>query len=191
MSKNNTRENILSAGEKLFSQSGYDGVTTKTIALEAGITEMTLFNHFHSKELLYKNIVREKYLVTEIKSVFSTLSYTDIENDLQIIADKIITTYIENKNILKMRLKEKQSFHDDEDFKIERDPLLIQILPIFTMYYNKEEINIEGNRAAILFITTLKGLCHISLLEDKKTEDIRKIVTEYVTIFCLGITNKK
>jgi AcrR family transcriptional regulator len=56
MSKEETRKKILKAAEALFSKNGYDGVPTKKIAKEAGITEMTLFNHFSTKKLLLSEI---------------------------------------------------------------------------------------------------------------------------------------
>jgi len=189
MAKNKTRDNILKSAEKLFAENGYDGVPTKEIALQAGITEMTLFNHFHSKEQLYKAVVKERYLAIEIKSCFPELSYDSLEHDLKIISDRILTNYIDNKTILKIRLKEKQSFHEDETFKIENDPILIQITPIFMTYYKKGDLRISGEKAALLFISTLKGLCHICLLENRKQDDIHELIDEYVTTFCIGMKN--
>ncbi len=46
MAKKDTRQRILKTAEELFSMNGYDGVPTKHISKEAGVTEMTLFNHF-------------------------------------------------------------------------------------------------------------------------------------------------
>ena len=48
-----TRDKILEAALFLFSKKGYLGATTKEIAKEAGIAELTLFRHFASKEKLF------------------------------------------------------------------------------------------------------------------------------------------
>jgi AcrR family transcriptional regulator len=48
---------ILEAAEKLFSELGYDNTATAQIARAAGVTERTLFNHFPTKECLWRRIL--------------------------------------------------------------------------------------------------------------------------------------
>jgi len=187
MTKEETREKIILAAEKLFSENGYDGVSTKTIANEARITEMTLFNHFHTKEELYHSIIIENYLSTEITSIFSKLSFNDFEKDLIVISDKIIDSFFKNKEIIQMRLKEKNSFHNDEIFKVENDSVFIQLVPIFNIYYEKKAIRLTGEKAATQFITMLKGICIISLIEQRDLDYFYAIAKEFVIIFCSGV----
>ncbi|HRX45279.1 MAG TPA: helix-turn-helix domain-containing protein [Acholeplasmataceae bacterium] len=44
-----TEKKILLAATKLFSESGYSGVSTRKIAEAAGVNELTLFRIFKSK----------------------------------------------------------------------------------------------------------------------------------------------
>ena len=44
------REALLKATLKLFAEMGSRGATTRRIALEAGVNEVTLFRHFPTKE---------------------------------------------------------------------------------------------------------------------------------------------
>ena len=44
------RESLLKATVKVFSEAGARGATTRRIAQEAGVNEVTLFRHFRSKE---------------------------------------------------------------------------------------------------------------------------------------------
>jgi AcrR family transcriptional regulator len=44
------REALLEAAIKVFGESGIRGATTRRIAQEAGVNEVTLFRHFHSKD---------------------------------------------------------------------------------------------------------------------------------------------
>lgn len=46
------REQLLQAALKVYSTSGVRGATTKRIAQEAGVNEVTLFRHFGSKDAL-------------------------------------------------------------------------------------------------------------------------------------------
>ena len=44
-----SEELILKAAVKLFSEHGYNGVSTKQIAASAGVNEVTVFRNFKSK----------------------------------------------------------------------------------------------------------------------------------------------
>ena len=44
------REALLKAAIKAFSEAGMRGATTRRIAQEAGVNEVTLYRHFRSKD---------------------------------------------------------------------------------------------------------------------------------------------
>ena len=48
-----TENSILSAAERLFALHGFDAVTTKQLATEAGVAIGAVYHHFPSKEALY------------------------------------------------------------------------------------------------------------------------------------------
>src|SRR6478735_6559436 len=50
--KERTREALLEAALELFAQQGYEATTTAAIARRAGVSEMTLFRHFVTKDAL-------------------------------------------------------------------------------------------------------------------------------------------
>lgn len=60
-----TIDALLATAEKLFARHGYDAVSTKQLAADAGITIGALYHHFPSKEALYLEV---------IKRVFSKIS---------------------------------------------------------------------------------------------------------------------
>jgi len=47
-----TRKRILAAAQDVFSRDGFQGATTREIAREAGVNEVTIFRHFHTREEL-------------------------------------------------------------------------------------------------------------------------------------------
>lgn len=49
-----TAQRILIAAERLFGQRGYSGVSTRDIALAAGVSKANIFHHYHSKQALYQ-----------------------------------------------------------------------------------------------------------------------------------------
>jgi AcrR family transcriptional regulator len=63
-----TRKRILEAAEKVFSRDGFQGATTREIAREAQVNEVTLFRHFRSRDdllretILFRTIAPEELL---------------------------------------------------------------------------------------------------------------------------------
>lgn len=51
------RSHIVRAAMDLFARKGFDGTTTKEIALASGVTEAIIFRHFATKEDLYSAII--------------------------------------------------------------------------------------------------------------------------------------
>src|SRR5687767_14962672 len=51
------RDQLLQAAARLYAESGYRGATTRRIAGEAGVNEITLFRHFGSKEVLIREAI--------------------------------------------------------------------------------------------------------------------------------------
>src|SRR5688500_17713864 len=53
-----SRDKILEAAARVYSQHGFRGATTRRIADEAGVNEITVFRHFGSKETLIKEAIQ-------------------------------------------------------------------------------------------------------------------------------------
>src|SRR6185369_7759719 len=52
------RDRILDAAKKIYAQYGFRGATTRLIAIEAGVNEVTLFRTFGSKAALFESVMR-------------------------------------------------------------------------------------------------------------------------------------
>jgi AcrR family transcriptional regulator len=59
---NPIRERLLDAAARVYAETGYRGATTRRIAQEAGVNEITLFRHFGSKTTLILEAVRQANL---------------------------------------------------------------------------------------------------------------------------------
>jgi AcrR family transcriptional regulator len=57
MAKKNTKETILFAALKLFSDYGYDGVGVRDIARDVGIRESAIYKHYSSKHEIFSSIL--------------------------------------------------------------------------------------------------------------------------------------
>src|SRR5260221_11651524 len=53
------REQVLAAAVRVYAEVGYRGATTRRIAAEAGVNEITLFRHFGSKDALLHEAINQ------------------------------------------------------------------------------------------------------------------------------------
>lgn len=53
----NIRDQLLEAAARVYSELGYRGATTRRIAFQAGVNEITLFRHFGSKDALIREAI--------------------------------------------------------------------------------------------------------------------------------------
>jgi AcrR family transcriptional regulator len=51
------RDQLLEAAARLYAEAGYRGATTRRIAVQAGVNEITLFRHFGSKDALIREAI--------------------------------------------------------------------------------------------------------------------------------------
>ena len=52
------RASILDAAKRLFPERGYEGVSMESIAADAGVSKLTVYNHFQDKETLFSEAVK-------------------------------------------------------------------------------------------------------------------------------------
>ena len=94
-----TEEKILKAATKLFSEYGFNGVSTKKIAEVAGVNEVTIFRHFTNKSNLLQAVIKhfafEGNIIEKVKRDITG----DVEKDLRIFAEDY---YMFLKNNIKM-----------------------------------------------------------------------------------------
>lgn len=106
--KPNTDERLLEATLKLISEKGYLRATTKDIAREAGVTEVTLFRHFGSKERLFEEVINKYTFLPSLRDLLSEISeYSDSsENVLYAIGVLFFETLKERKSLIKIMTSE-------------------------------------------------------------------------------------
>lgn len=63
-----TRQRLLEGAARVFARDGIAGSTTREIAREAGVNEVTLFRHFQSKDGLIAAVIRENFGAAAIQA---------------------------------------------------------------------------------------------------------------------------
>jgi AcrR family transcriptional regulator len=110
MSTQTTQERILEAALKLFSQKGFLGATTRQIAREAAVAEVTLFRHFPSKEALFEEVIRRYSVLPALKGVLPGLEHAEYEEALAEIARRFLRRLDERKDFIRIMLAERHLY---------------------------------------------------------------------------------
>lgn len=63
------RDRILDAAKNVYAQHGFRGATTRLIAIEAGVNEVTLFRTFGSKAALFEALMQDHVAQSPIPSL--------------------------------------------------------------------------------------------------------------------------
>jgi len=95
-----TKEKILDATIALVSEKGYLGATTREIAHRAGVTELTLFRHFGSKENLFELCVENRSFLPDLREILPDLDGLPYEEALQTLGRRFLLSLKERKQMV-------------------------------------------------------------------------------------------
>ncbi|MGD0885461.1 MAG: TetR/AcrR family transcriptional regulator [Thermodesulfovibrionales bacterium] len=117
----------MEAGLRVFSKKGYLGATTKEIASEAEIAEVTLFRQFSSKEKLFEEVIHSYMFLPTLKGLLPELRGMDYPDALSEIARRFLARLSERRELIQIMNSEvrlypskvKEIYHNfvDEVFK--------------------------------------------------------------------------
>jgi len=192
-----TEQRILEAALKIFASEGYTGATTRRIAEEANVAEVTLFRKFQSKEnLLREVLIQNRPAFSALDTLFLIEKDADLETDLRILGKNIIKVMKDKKNDGKRRMLMFMLFEEGR-----RRPEVAEILSSFIQmnirrlseYFelqikNGKMRNINPRSAAITFVSyfvytsLLRGVVGDSFLGENDEE-----IERFIDIFTKGI----
>lgn len=102
------RDRLLDAAARVFARDGLTGATTRAIAREASVNEVTLFRHFRSKERLIAAVVRRNFGDHPAGSALAprVAATADLRADLVSLADEYVEKLRENLPLVRAMLGE-------------------------------------------------------------------------------------
>ncbi len=106
------RERILEASFRLFSQRGYKGTTTRAIAEEAQVNELTIFRNFGTKSGLFISMIDEQIDISVSMINKMPEPSGDLIGDLTIIGLTLLSEMRPRLTVLKLVLTESGNFPD-------------------------------------------------------------------------------
>ena len=116
-----TRSVILQAAHDLFIQQGYHGTSMRQIATQAGIALGGLYNHFESKEQVFKAVFIEYHPYREILPLIADAQEKNIEQFLRTSIHRMIATMQQRPdfmNLMFIEIVEFKSAHIQELFDL-------------------------------------------------------------------------
>ncbi|SFE13753.1 transcriptional regulator, TetR family [Paenibacillus catalpae] len=122
MSANPTTEKILLASINLMAEKGYDGTTTKEIALAAGVNEVTLFRHFGTKEKLLEAAFSRFHYGNEMTRLFNEGLKGHLQEDLLTVSRTYHNIMNRNRKLISIALKGSSTLPDSVLQEASRNP---------------------------------------------------------------------
>ncbi len=192
MKKTKTGKRLLDATLKLISEKGYIGATTREIAREAGVTELTLFRHFGTKEKLFEELLKNHTFLPKLKELIPELEGLTSEDALRLIATRFLLSLKERKSMVKIMYSEVTIYPE----KIKKlynkfiDDLRATLATYFKGLRKKGLLRkISPDMAARLFLGILFSYFRseeIMREEGMKKQKMKRNINEFVDIFMYG-----
>lgn len=189
-----TSEKLLEATLKLISEKGYLGTTTKEIAQEAGVTEVTLFRHFGSKEKLFEEVLSKYSFLPKLKDLLAELEGEayDYETVLQVIGIRFFDTLKERKSFVRLMTCEINVY--PEKVRDVASKFIDETNQVLADYFKSKQDKgvlrrFSSESAAKAFLGMIFSYFkteEIAKERDISREEMERIIKEFVEIFVHG-----
>ena len=110
MPKKNTKTKIVDAALERFSKDGFKATTTKAIAEEADVNEVTLFRYFESKEKLFLAVIDRETMVRFEIFQHKMEPSDNLEEELTMIGTFMAESMLGKANFFKLMVIEVNRF---------------------------------------------------------------------------------
>jgi AcrR family transcriptional regulator len=105
-SQNDTRNRIIDAALEQLYERGYAGTTTRAIAQEAAVNEVTLFRHFGSKRNLFMAVIDRETDIGEEMTDHDFGFTGDLDVDLRMVGEQMAFHMVSRSKLIKIILME-------------------------------------------------------------------------------------
>lgn len=192
----NTKKRLLEAALKVFSEKGFLGATTKEIAKQAGVAEVTLFRHFGSKENLFAETINQYSFLPKLKEILSEIKTEPPDIALKKIAREFLNVLESKKNLIRIMYTDFHRYPDH--IKKIHESIIENIIELISAYFN-ELIEkgifrkVDTHFAARAFLGMFFSYFYAKEIKEFlniKKNDLEEIINCYVDLFIKGIELK-
>ncbi|WP_426454698.1 TetR/AcrR family transcriptional regulator [Paenibacillus sp. S-38] len=129
-----TGDKLILAAIDLIAEQGYDGTTTKEIAAAAGVSEVTLFRHFGSKQALLIASFERYHYAGEMTRLFNERLAWDVRTDLLLIGRTYHAIMNRNRKLLDIARKGGSRLPEEVQQHASQHP--VQLKKLLTDYFS-------------------------------------------------------
>lgn len=187
-----TEKIIVEATLRLLENNKINETTTIKIAKEAGVSEVTIFRKFKSKDNLIK-ITKEfclNYFLEQIDDIFYYDEDKNIKTLLEDIWWNIVGFIEENINIINIAIDENRLIDDNKIFPQIFDRIITNLTDIFQYELEKGKIrDINPKIAALnIYSVSFQSILLFKIYGKKPSLDFENYVSDFLDIFLNGIS---
>jgi len=182
---------------KLISEKGYLGATTREIAQEAGVTELTLFRHFGAKEKLFEELLNSYTFLPKLKELLPELERLPYEEALVLLSNRFLKSLKERKAMIRIMHSEINRYPD----KIRKlytksiDEVRVVLATYFGFLQQKGIFrNVSPETAARVFLSILFSYFRYEEIvrgHEISKAKMEKSVREFADIFMFGTVSSR
>jgi len=189
-----TREKILKAAHELFSNKGYQGSSTRDIAQQACVAEVTLFRHFTTKEALFDVVVSRLSAVADFEEFLPSFDDMPFEKGVHLLAQSYLAKILSIRKWFNICHTELQRGPEtvQQLYSSFIDQLYNHSNGYFRAVAQRGELHgCDSKTAAWVFMLLCFGYIQLDELQPGKEcrEESRKLVLDsMVQIFVSGVT---
>jgi len=185
----NVRDQLLEAAARVYAEVGYRGATTRRIAREAGVNEITLFRHFGAKETLLSEAIARAG--AEIERVALPDDPRDPERELTVWARAYLAHLGDRRALIRTCMGEMRE-HPGVIASIDKPPArAASALAQYLRRLRQRKIataSFDERVAAAMLMGTLFGdAMGRDILPEMFARGVEVSVREYVRLFLRGI----
>lgn len=194
-----TKKNIISAAQQLFSSHGYERVTMRQIAKEAKCSHTTIYIYFKDKEellhILAMPLLQELY--QKLKAI-SQLEILSPENKLKEMSRAFIRFSFENKNMYPLLIGSQSIRVDEEETELQINRVRLDLFKCMQDTLQSELLSTDPEQLlefARIFFYTLHGIITTYInSKESYSELVKRLGSTFdasVDVLLLGFKTKE
>ena len=190
-SVDDTRQRILKAAARVFSEKGYARATTRALSAAAGVNEVTLFRHFGSKQNLFASVM-EQFGGPAVTTALEAHLTGDCSQDLRTVGIHLLNLLLERGDALRLMLCEASHFPEVQAVMVQNPR---QIRRMLASYISRQieqgrlrplhpEATAQAFSGMLFAYAIARGMLDDSIEPELTTEEL---VAQFVEIFMNGV----
>ncbi len=183
---------ILEAAGNLFIRYGLSGVTMDTVAREAGVSKLTVYNHFGNKDQLFETVIRSKCESYMRDDLLAEMDGHDPLNELRVVGQAFVNIIYDDEALAMHRTVMSESRNNRKIARLFYKSAPKRVFEQMEAYLRKLEQSgqyrfPDVHRAADIFFSLFQGDTHmrtaLGIDPQPRQADLKKLVRTNAALF--------